>query len=467
MPTRDRRVPKYRHYKPKDLAVVRIGGHDHYLGKVDSPESWEKYHSLLAAHAVKGSATPLPGHQAEIGADGLTVNDLILAYSRFVQGYYRNDGQPTTEVGVTRQVLKVARALHGHTLAKDFGPLALASCQQAMIARGWSRKSINRQFIRIRAMFKWAAARQMLPVTVHQALQTVEGLRKGRSTATERPPVKPVPDEIVEGTMAHLTASVAAMVRLQRLTGMRPQEFVELRPTDIDMGDPACWVYRPGRHKGEHHERDRVVFIGPRAIEVLKPFLSLDVSKCLFSPRQSEAQRNARRRAERKTLLYDSHFSHQARKRERRDRRPLGDRYTVGTYRQAIHRACDAARPHPTLSPLKFEDLSAVQREQLKDLRKALRNQGLSTARRGELKKVIKVLLRRDLTPEQLSELAAWRKANRRHAHALRHSAATQIRGRYGIEGAQAVLGHSELRATQVYSEKNMVAARQIMREIG
>ena len=41
-------VPKYRHYKPKNLGVVRIDGRDHYLGKFGTPESYEKYHRLLA-----------------------------------------------------------------------------------------------------------------------------------------------------------------------------------------------------------------------------------------------------------------------------------------------------------------------------------------------------------------------------------------------------------------------------------
>jgi len=43
-----KRIPKYRHYKPKNLGVVRIEGRDFYLGEYDSPESWEKYHRLIA-----------------------------------------------------------------------------------------------------------------------------------------------------------------------------------------------------------------------------------------------------------------------------------------------------------------------------------------------------------------------------------------------------------------------------------
>jgi hypothetical protein len=42
------RLPKYRHYKPKDLAVVRLDGEDHYLGRYGSEESRETYRRLIA-----------------------------------------------------------------------------------------------------------------------------------------------------------------------------------------------------------------------------------------------------------------------------------------------------------------------------------------------------------------------------------------------------------------------------------
>lgn len=57
----DRPDPKYRHYKPKNLAVVRIDGRDHYLGKYGSPESREKYHRLLAERHV---GVGVPSRQA-------------------------------------------------------------------------------------------------------------------------------------------------------------------------------------------------------------------------------------------------------------------------------------------------------------------------------------------------------------------------------------------------------------------
>jgi hypothetical protein len=60
MPRQPTQSPKYRHYLPKDLAVVRIDGHDHYLGKHGSPESWERYHRLLAEGATTRGACPRP-----------------------------------------------------------------------------------------------------------------------------------------------------------------------------------------------------------------------------------------------------------------------------------------------------------------------------------------------------------------------------------------------------------------------
>jgi hypothetical protein len=87
-PITTRRLPKYRHYKPKDLAVVRIDGRDHYLGRFGSEESREKYRRLVAAW-LGGQPTPSsttgPG---PAGAADPTVAELLLAYRKFADGFY-------------------------------------------------------------------------------------------------------------------------------------------------------------------------------------------------------------------------------------------------------------------------------------------------------------------------------------------------------------------------------------------
>ena len=49
----------------------------------------------------------------------------------------------------------------------------------------------------------------------------------------------------------------------------------------------------------------------------------------------------------------------------------------------------------------------------------------------------------------------------------LRHSRATEIRRRYGLEAAQVALGHSRADVTQVYAERDLALAERVAREIG
>jgi len=63
---------------------------------------------------------------------------------------------------------------------------------------------------------------------------------------------------------------VADMVRFQRFTGARPGEVCQIRPIDVDRSGEV-WTYRPESHKTEHHGRQRIIYVGPQAQEVLAP----------------------------------------------------------------------------------------------------------------------------------------------------------------------------------------------------
>lgn len=116
-----------------------------------------------------------------------------------------------------------------------------------------------------------------------------------------------------------------------------------MRAGDIDMTGKV-WEYRPSSHKTEHHGKERVICLGPRAQEILRPFLKLDPSAYLFDPGEAEAERSARRRAARATPLWPSHIRAQESKRRRRERAfPGPSHYTRDAYRRAIQRACEKA----------------------------------------------------------------------------------------------------------------------------
>ena len=153
------------------------------------------------------------------------------------------------------------------------GPLALKSVRQSMIEARRCRTLINKDVNRIKGMFRWAVEQELLPVSVHQALRAVAGLRQGRSEAKEVEPVEPVAEEDVAKTLPHLSAQVASMVRLQLLTGARPGEVVMMRPGDITPSRRDLWVYRPESHKTEHFDRGRLIVLAPRAQEIVRPWL--------------------------------------------------------------------------------------------------------------------------------------------------------------------------------------------------
>ena len=49
----------------------------------------------------------------------------------------------------------------------------------------------------------------------------------------------------------------------------------------------------------------------------------------------------------------------------------------------------------------------------------------------------------------------------------LRHTCATELRKKYGLEKSRAVLGHSKMETTEIYAEMDRDEARRIMREVG
>ena len=338
---------------------------------------------------------------------------MIFAYwNRKVVPYYVKDGEPTSERDNIRQALRPLRRLYGHTPARDFGPLALKAVRRAMIDAGRCRKLINQDVHRVRAMFRRVAGEELYP---GESLASLAALERGRSDAKDRPPVAPVAESVVLATLPHLSPTLATMVRLQLLTAARPGEVCAIRPCDVDRSGET-WVYRPGSHKTEHHGRERIIVIGPRAREVLTPWLDRDPDAYCFSPAEVVADRGFARKPVARP------------KRDRQAARPKpGGRYTKNSYRVAVARACDRAFPHPTIKKARGKPLVDAER----------------------------------------AELLAWRKAHRWHPHQLRHTKPTEIRRSFDTEAAQIILGHSKPDTTVIYASRDLAKAIEVMREVG
>lgn len=416
------RFPKYRHHKSTGRAVVTLGGREIYLGAYGTPESRGAYDRLIAEWI--GAGRQLPNHAAD-----LTILELVAQFWTHAQQNYTGG-----ELDCYKQVLRLLKGLYGADPAASFGPIALKAVRQKMIDAGWARTHINRQCGRVRAIFRWAVADELIPPAVHQALQAVPGLRQGKTNARESNPVGTVPQLMIDAVLPLVSRQVGAMIQLQLLTGTRAGEFCRLRTADLDMAG-TVWIYRPAHHKTAHHGHTREIWIGPKAQDILRPFIKTDLQAHVFSPADAEAERHAEQRQARKTPVQPSQIERQQRSARRRQARAPGDCYTVAAYRRAIQRACDQAFPAP-------DHLAR---------------------RRGESP----MAHRARLTADQRGELKAWQRSHRWHPHQLRHNAGTLLRREYGIEVARLILGHRSAAVTEIYAEADRGKAVAIMERVG
>lgn len=344
MPRLTERLPRIRKH-PNGQAIVSVDGEIYYLGKFGSKVSKVKYDRLMAEW-LAGNRT-LPPKQPQKSASEkcpaggtITVDDVLLRFVRHAKATFKKNGEHTEEFGRVKRIARTVSDLYGDLPAEKFGPVALRAVQQRLVEKGWARKTVNDHVQRIVRAFKHAASWEMIPGSVVQNLKTVEGLRKGRTEAHDNAPVQPVAMDIVEKTLPHLPTIVADMVRLQLLTGMRPTEVCILRPCDVNRTNDV-WIYVPYTHKTEHHEKQRRVYLGPQAQEVLSRYLLRPAESYCFDPRESRKAYHDRR--ERKTPLNQGNrkgYSKLTRAGKRPKRQPK-EHYTRDSYRRAIHRACE------------------------------------------------------------------------------------------------------------------------------
>ncbi len=331
----------------------------------------------------------------------LTIAEMLAAWRIYAGKHYPAKGEFT----MVEAAIRPLEAYYGGELVADFGPKKLKAVQELMVKgyqvngkqyRGASRRHVNAQTMRIKRVFKWAVSDELAPAGLAHSLSSVAGLKYGRTIAPELAPIGPVDEAVVEATLPHLSAIMAAMVKLQLLTGMRPGEARKVRPCDVDRSGDV-WKYRPRKHKTEHWGKTRVIFIGPRAQEVLLPYLDRDPESFYFSARESRLWWFAKRRLERKSAVQPSQLD---RSKDKPQRAP-GKGFSRIGYSQAIARAC------------------------------------------------------------KTHDIPHW------HPNQLRHTAATKVRAQFGLEAAQAILGHSRADVTQVYAERDSAKGIEAMGAIG
>jgi len=405
------------------------------LGPWGSEDSYEKYTRLCVQLRKDFDALANGAPIAE------STHDLLVIEACEIYLTWLRDHPPRRPEGTDSQIVpKVKRAimplwfLYGGLAVDQFGLAQLAELRESIIdghswwrehdacpdrPKTWCRRTIVERLGLVVKMFAWLEERGHAQRGHAQALRGLSPLSFGSSGAAEPATKnKTVDDHSVETAARYASPTVATMLRVQRLSGMRPDEICLMRPCDLSPspGDSTIVLYRPWRHKLSWQGKDRTIGLSLQAQALLAPFLENRAATAyLFSP--AESQRwwfenrgmiaGGRRR---KTKIFPCEIKRRAaakraraRRRRRRPTLTAGDHYTPSGYRQAVGRAIDKA-------------IAA-----------------------GE-KSV------RPFTPR-----------------ALRHARLTEVQAAHGWDAAQSVGGHASPTTTAIYAHDLGAAARDVI----
>ena len=409
------RTPTYRLHKATGMAVVTLGGKDHYLGKHNSPESKKLYKRLLAEYlAADGVVRPSQN-------DNFTVSELMAAFLKFSKRHF--GGGDNTQFAHYGRLAKLMKRMYGATPAKEFGSLQFKAVRHELVNSGKARTYVNEVMKRLIRVFRWGAGEELIPSSVGHVLRDIEPLRRGRTSAKETGPIGPVDDEVVEKTIPFLPLVVADMVRFQRLVGCRPSELCSIKPSMIDRTSSDVWEIKLDQHKNAWRGKSRTVYVGPNAQKILMPYLLRGADDYCFSPKESESKRRKKAHDERETPLNCGTVPGSRRKQRRKGDLPPkvgvqpGRKYDRTSYARAIKRACESAFPIP-------DDIPS-------------------------------------------SEKVAWITKHMWSPNRLRHTFGTRVRRVFGLEETQLLLGHSSAATSEIYAETDKEKARVAARRIG
>ena len=121
MPRLTRSVPQYRKHKPSGQAFVELSGKRIYLGPHGTKVSKVEYDRLTGEWLQNGRKLKLKAPDIS----EKTIAELLVAFLTWARGYYRKNGEPTSELRDIDLSLRPLRELYARIPCSEFGPIAL------------------------------------------------------------------------------------------------------------------------------------------------------------------------------------------------------------------------------------------------------------------------------------------------------------------------------------------------------
>ncbi|MEM8876031.1 MAG: site-specific integrase [Planctomycetota bacterium] len=234
----------------------------------------------------------------ELAKGGITVAVAGAAYLNASRDRWQKNGKPTSTVGVAEGAVALLDEMFGDRLADELELRDLVAVRQTLADRpGVRRKeqdepdkatahTVNTYLTHIRRVFVYA--REQGWITKATAVDLLE-LKPVRDGGAGREVYEPTPREVA-AVLRRVKPAVAAMIRVQWRTGMRPGEVRTMRVQDLATVQGVL-VYTPASHKTEHHGRARPIAVLPDAERTLRRWMDEVMPKAtkgyIFTPRNS------------------------------------------------------------------------------------------------------------------------------------------------------------------------------------
>lgn len=240
-----------------------------------------------------------------------TLGELTALFLTHAASYYRRrDGSPSREHLNYKATLQRFVAFAGEAASPTkINRHQVRAWLDQLAAEQLTRSYINSCLGRLRRFVRWSADLEYIDLKAVTELSLVKPLAPFRSPAKESEPPAPPALEEIEQIARSLPRHARDIIHLQRLTGCRPSELLELTNAEVHI-DARGPRLTPLQHKSAHKGKQRIIPLTPAAVAIVerywRPFLPAD-------PLFLGCKRSKKKH------------------------------YTIDALRAAIHRACDRA----------------------------------------------------------------------------------------------------------------------------
>jgi len=372
MPKLTNRLP--RKCRDRNQAFSWHNGKRIYHGIWGTPEAEKSYKRFLAA-LIENPVQP-----PQLDTGGMLVSELADAFLDSIESRISK-----SEFTLHKYAIGYLAEVYGELAVNEFSPKKLKIVRSQMVKTGTlCRKTVNNYIGKIRRMFAWGVEEEVVSAGISHALKAVKDLRQREEGTFDHPEREAVPEWVIAATLPFMPPTVAAIVQVQWLTGMRPSEVLNMRVGDIDQSQGnELWYYSP-KHKTEEHIGKKPIPLGKPEQRLIAPYLiGKKPTDSVFSPKTAQWERVAEARANRESKRTASQRERDARRSEENAGR-VGDFYDHCGYRRAVKYAIEKGNRHgvkiPHWSPYLLRNSAATAIELEHGLDEAQAQLGHTTA---------------------------------------------------------------------------------------